>query len=165
VRAWRAWQAASGIEAGPAFRAVDRHGRMRSTRLSDRAVADMVKRRATTCSTGCSARRCATTTRARSWVSAADGAPFTEAAVDRMLTSEPMASPGAACLALAWQHRELLASSVVRPKSCCASPGPGGASRPSNPARRCARVWLRAPADRRCRSPRSIAAPRGRSGR
>lgn len=37
---------ASGIEVGPAFRAVDRHGRMRTTRLNDRAVADMIKRRA-----------------------------------------------------------------------------------------------------------------------
>lgn len=46
VRAWRAWINASGINTGPAFRAVDRHGRMRSTRLSDRAVADMIKRRA-----------------------------------------------------------------------------------------------------------------------
>jgi integrase len=46
VRAWRAWIDASGIDSGPAFRAVDRHGRMRSTRLSDRAVADMIKRRA-----------------------------------------------------------------------------------------------------------------------
>ena len=47
VRAWRAWIDASGIETGPAFRGVDRHGRMRPTRLSDRAVADMIKRRAT----------------------------------------------------------------------------------------------------------------------
>ena len=31
VRAWRAWLDASGIDAGPAFRGVDRHGRMRST--------------------------------------------------------------------------------------------------------------------------------------
>jgi integrase len=46
VRAWRAWIDASGIETGPAFRAVDRHGRMRVTRLSDRAVAEMIKRRA-----------------------------------------------------------------------------------------------------------------------
>jgi site-specific recombinase XerD len=46
VRAWRAWRSWSGIDDGPAFRAVDRHGNMRSTRLSDRAVADMVKRRA-----------------------------------------------------------------------------------------------------------------------
>jgi transcriptional regulator with XRE-family HTH domain len=38
-----------------------------------------------------------------------DGVPFTEEFVARMLDSEPMASPGAACLALAWQHRgELL---------------------------------------------------------
>jgi site-specific recombinase XerD len=46
VRAWRAWLNASGIGTGPAFRGVDRHGRMRSTRLTDRAVADMIKRRA-----------------------------------------------------------------------------------------------------------------------
>lgn len=47
VRAWRAWLTASGIEAGPAFRAVDRHGHLAARRLSDRAVADMIKRRAT----------------------------------------------------------------------------------------------------------------------
>jgi integrase len=46
VRAWRAWIDASGIDGGLAFRGVDRHGRMRSARLSDRAVADMIKRRA-----------------------------------------------------------------------------------------------------------------------
>ena len=46
VRAWRRWLATSGIETGPAFRSVDRHGRLGSKRLSDRAVADMVKRRA-----------------------------------------------------------------------------------------------------------------------
>ena len=39
---------------------------------------------------------------------AADGVPFTEENVTRLLTSEPMASPGAACLALAWHHRSLL---------------------------------------------------------
>jgi hypothetical protein len=39
---------------------------------------------------------------------AAEGIPFTEESVQRLLTSEPMASPGAACLALAWQHREIL---------------------------------------------------------
>jgi transcriptional regulator with XRE-family HTH domain len=39
---------------------------------------------------------------------AAEGIPFTKAAVDRMLSSEPMASPGAACLALAWKHRGAL---------------------------------------------------------
>jgi transcriptional regulator with XRE-family HTH domain len=38
----------------------------------------------------------------------AEGVPFTAECVDRMLTSEPMASPGAACLSLAWQHREVL---------------------------------------------------------
>ncbi len=36
---------------------------------------------------------------------AADGLPFTEATVTRLLRSEPMASPGAGCLALAWRHR------------------------------------------------------------
>ena len=35
-----------GIDTGPAFRSVDRHGRLAAKRLSDRAVADMVKRRA-----------------------------------------------------------------------------------------------------------------------
>ncbi len=38
----------------------------------------------------------------------AEGVPFTEAAVTRMLESEPMASPGAACLALTWEHRRFL---------------------------------------------------------
>lgn len=37
-----------------------------------------------------------------------EGVPFTEAAVRRMLDSEPMAETGAACLALAWQHRQAL---------------------------------------------------------
>jgi transcriptional regulator with XRE-family HTH domain len=36
------------------------------------------------------------------------GIPFTAEAVTRMLHQEPMAAPGAACLALAWQHREAL---------------------------------------------------------
>jgi hypothetical protein len=34
-----------------------------------------------------------------------DGVPFTQEAVDRLLASEPLAAPGAACLALAWKHR------------------------------------------------------------
>jgi hypothetical protein len=38
----------------------------------------------------------------------AEGVPFSEAAVNRMLEKEPMASPGAACLAPAWQHRTVL---------------------------------------------------------
>jgi transcriptional regulator with XRE-family HTH domain len=39
---------------------------------------------------------------------AAEGIPFTQQSVDRLLTSEPLASPGAGCLALAWQHRSQL---------------------------------------------------------
>ena len=39
---------------------------------------------------------------------AAEGVPFTAESVDRMLRDEPMASPGAACLSLAWQHRSHL---------------------------------------------------------
>src|SRR6478735_435046 len=46
VRAWRRGLTTSGIETGPAFRSVDRHGRLGAKRLSDRAVADMIKRRA-----------------------------------------------------------------------------------------------------------------------
>lgn len=34
--------------------------------------------------------------------------PFTEGTVERLLTSEPLAPPGAACLALAWRHRATL---------------------------------------------------------
>jgi transcriptional regulator with XRE-family HTH domain len=37
---------------------------------------------------------------------ATEGIPFTRESVHRLLTSEPMASPGAACLALAWCHRD-----------------------------------------------------------
>ena len=40
--------------------------------------------------------------------SPAGGVPFTRDAVSRMLSSEPMASPGAACLSLEWQHRRFL---------------------------------------------------------
>ncbi len=36
---------------------------------------------------------------------ATEGVPFTRDSVRRLLSSEPMASPGAACLALAWRHR------------------------------------------------------------
>jgi hypothetical protein len=39
---------------------------------------------------------------------AADGIPFTEDAVNRLLESEPLASPGAGCLALAWRHRHMI---------------------------------------------------------
>jgi len=37
-----------------------------------------------------------------------EGIPFTEAAVRRMLETEPLAESGAACLALAWRHRDAL---------------------------------------------------------
>ena len=36
----------SGIDTGPAFRSVDRHGNLGTKRLSDRTVAHIVKRRA-----------------------------------------------------------------------------------------------------------------------
>jgi site-specific recombinase XerD len=45
VRAWRAWLAASGITEGAAFRGITRHGRISARRLSDQAVADVVKER------------------------------------------------------------------------------------------------------------------------
>ena len=38
----------------------------------------------------------------------AEGVPFIEAAVRRMLETEPMTPSGAACLALAWKHRNAL---------------------------------------------------------
>jgi integrase len=46
VRAWRRWLDVSGITTGPAFRSVSRHGHLGTTHLSDRALADIVKRRA-----------------------------------------------------------------------------------------------------------------------
>ena len=46
VRAWRAWRTAAGLDDGPAFRGISRHGRIGATRLSDRAVANMIARRA-----------------------------------------------------------------------------------------------------------------------
>jgi len=44
VVALRRWLANSGIQTGPVFRAIDRNGHVRSRRLSDRAVALLVKR-------------------------------------------------------------------------------------------------------------------------
>lgn len=44
VRAFRDWLAASGIETGPLFRAINRHGKMSATRLTDQVVARVVKR-------------------------------------------------------------------------------------------------------------------------
>lgn len=46
VRALQAWLEASGITEGPLFRAIDRHGNLQPGRLSDKAVALVVKRRA-----------------------------------------------------------------------------------------------------------------------
>ena len=46
VRAWGAWLDVAGIIEGPAFRPVDRHGRIGTTRLTDQSVAHIMKRRA-----------------------------------------------------------------------------------------------------------------------
>ncbi|MGP3950980.1 helix-turn-helix domain-containing protein [Streptomyces sp. 7N604] len=37
-----------------------------------------------------------------------EGIPFTHQNITRFISNEPMAPPGAACLALAWKHREIL---------------------------------------------------------
>lgn len=44
VRAVQAWLDESMIEGGPLFRSVNKHGHVQDTRLSDRAVAEVVKR-------------------------------------------------------------------------------------------------------------------------
>lgn len=44
VAALSAWLKASGITEGPIFRSIDRHGRVGKAALSDRAVADIVKK-------------------------------------------------------------------------------------------------------------------------
>jgi integrase len=44
VRAVLAWLHKSGIEEGPLFRPINRHGRVQGRRLSGRAVAEVVKR-------------------------------------------------------------------------------------------------------------------------
>lgn len=46
VAAWRAWRRAAGLTTGPAFRGVNRWGKVMPSRLSDRAVSLIVKRRA-----------------------------------------------------------------------------------------------------------------------
>ncbi len=46
VRALQAWLAASGLSEGPLFRPINRHGQVGAERLSDRAVALIVKRAA-----------------------------------------------------------------------------------------------------------------------
>jgi integrase len=44
VRALAAWRELAGAESGPVFRPLDRHGNIRDQRLSDKAVARVVKR-------------------------------------------------------------------------------------------------------------------------
>jgi hypothetical protein len=44
VRAYLRWREAAGIEAGPAFRGIDRHGNVAPEALSDKGVARIVKR-------------------------------------------------------------------------------------------------------------------------
>ena len=41
---------------------------------------------------------------------ATTGIPFSQQNITQFLKNEPMAPPGAACLALAWKHRGLLLS-------------------------------------------------------
>src|SRR5207249_1407354 len=45
VRALQAWQTAAGGDRGPVFLPLDRHGNVGRERLSDKAVARIVKRR------------------------------------------------------------------------------------------------------------------------
>lgn len=45
IKAWKAWREAAGITEGRAFRSITRHAKI-GVSLSDRAVADMIKRRA-----------------------------------------------------------------------------------------------------------------------
>lgn len=44
VRAYRTWIDEAEIETGPVFRAVNRHGTVGTRRLSDRAVAEVIKK-------------------------------------------------------------------------------------------------------------------------
>jgi site-specific recombinase XerD len=46
VQAWMRWRRASGIDAGPAFRAVDRHGRVGEAALGEKAATRIVRRAA-----------------------------------------------------------------------------------------------------------------------
>jgi site-specific recombinase XerD len=46
VRSYRAWITAAGMEAGPAFRSVDRHGRVSRGRMNAGSVARLIKRAA-----------------------------------------------------------------------------------------------------------------------
>jgi integrase len=46
VVAWEDWEAAAGLTAGPAFRSVDRDGRLGLTRLGEKAITRIVQRAA-----------------------------------------------------------------------------------------------------------------------
>lgn len=46
VEAWQEWVAAAGLTAGPAFRAIDRSGRLGLTRLGEKAISRIVRRAA-----------------------------------------------------------------------------------------------------------------------
>lgn len=46
VLAWQEWVAAAGLTAGPAFRSIDRNGRLGLTRLGEKAITRMVQRAA-----------------------------------------------------------------------------------------------------------------------
>jgi len=46
VLAWQDWVAAAGLTAGPAFRSVDRDGRLGLTRLGEKAISRIVQRAA-----------------------------------------------------------------------------------------------------------------------
>jgi integrase len=46
VLAWEDWEAAAGLTAGPAFRSVDRDGRLGLTRLGEKAITRIVQRAA-----------------------------------------------------------------------------------------------------------------------
>jgi hypothetical protein len=46
VLAWQEWVAEAGLAAGPAFRSVDRAGRLGLTRLGEKAITRMVQRAA-----------------------------------------------------------------------------------------------------------------------
>ena len=46
VTAWQDWTSAAGLTSGPAFRAVDRHGRLGVNRLGEKAVTRIVRRAA-----------------------------------------------------------------------------------------------------------------------
>ena len=85
VRAWRRWLTESGIETGPAFRSVDRHGRLGSKRLSDRAVAADPTVKDLALELG------RTPATVRSWMKAEGIAPYIYAGVERVRKADATA--------------------------------------------------------------------------